>query len=206
MKKLDPQAVQANEAIGQANPAVLGMLSAKGQAIYFPKLGILAQSAAARGKAINATIGTAFEEDGTPMCLPSLAGLVNLPKGSVFPYAPSPGVPEFRAEWARMLQRKNPKLAGKPISQPVVTCALTHGLSMAGYLFCDRGDPLVTPHLYWENYELLFGLAHGARLVAFETFTPAGGFNVDGLRAYVDSMKRTNPDLWSSSIRPVSIF
>jgi aspartate/methionine/tyrosine aminotransferase len=178
-----PQAQPLNQAIANASPAVLAMLSARGRDIYFPKLGILSQSAEARGKEINATIGTALEDDGSAMCLPSLERLVRLPKEDVFPYAPSQGLPEIRAQWARMLLEKNPSLAGKPISQPLVTSALTHGLSMAGYLFCDPGDVLITPDLYWENYDLLFGNACGARLVTFPTFTAGGAFNLDALAA-----------------------
>jgi hypothetical protein len=34
-----------------------------------------------------------------------------------------------------MLYKKNPSLAGKQVSLPVVTSALTHGLSMAGYRY-----------------------------------------------------------------------
>lgn len=72
-EKLNKQAVQLNEQIGGACPVVLTMLSKKGRAIYFPKLGILAQSAEAGGKEINATIGVALEEDSAQMILPSIA-------------------------------------------------------------------------------------------------------------------------------------
>ena len=58
---LDPQARQLNDAIAQTHPQVLEMLSKRGQAIYFPKLGVLSQSAEANGKEINATIGIVFE-------------------------------------------------------------------------------------------------------------------------------------------------
>lgn len=185
MTTVNPQARSLNQAIEQVSPPVLAMLSARGRGIYFPKLGILSQSAEAKGKEINATIGTALEDDGSAMCLPGLEKLVQLPKKDVFPYAPSQGLPEIRAQWGKMLLEKNPGLAGKNFSQPLVTCALTHGLSMAGYLFCDPGDVLVTPDLYWENYALIFGQAYGGRLVTFPTFTATGGFNIEGLVAAV---------------------
>lgn len=179
---LDNQAIALNKAIEAANPAVLSMLSERGKRIYFPKMGILAQSAEARGKAINATIGTALAEDGAPLCLPSIAAQMNLPKGAAFPYAPSPGLPEIREQWGRMLLQKNPGLAGKAISQPVVSCALTHGLSVAAYMFCNDGDVLLTPDLYWENYDLIFGVSYGGQIVTYPAFNAAGGFNLDGLR------------------------
>lgn len=183
--ELDAQAVALNKTIGSANPAVLAMLSERGRRIYFPSMGILAQSAEARGKAINATIGTAFEEDGHPLCLPSIASQMNMAGTAVFPYAPSPGLPEIREQWGRMLLQKNPGLAGKAISRPVVSSALTHGLSIAAYMFCEAGDALLTPDLYWENYDLIFGVTYGARIVTYPAFNAAGGFNLDALRAAI---------------------
>jgi aspartate/methionine/tyrosine aminotransferase len=179
---MDTQALVLNKTIEGANPAVMSMLSERGRRIFFPKMGILAQSAEARGKGINATIGTALEEDGSPLCLPSIASQLNLPKAAAFPYAPSPGLPEIREQWGKMLLQKNPGLAGKAISQPVVSCALTHGLSVAAYMFCNDGDVLLTPDLYWENYDLIFGASFGGQIVTYPAFNAAGGFNLDGLR------------------------
>lgn len=191
--ELDNQAVKLNEAIQTAQPAVLQMLSNKGKAIFFPKLGILAQSAEANGKEINATIGIALEDDGKPVALPSIAKNLILPAGDAFPYAPSPGRPDIRKLWKEMILGKNSGLAGKSFSLPVVTAALTHGLSMAGYLFCDENDTIILPDLFWENYGLIFTNAFGAGLETFPTYIPSekrikdadgsiGAFNVDGLR------------------------
>jgi aspartate/methionine/tyrosine aminotransferase len=187
--KLDPQAATLNQVIETANPALLSMLSERGRKIYFPKMGILAQSAEARGKEINATIGTALDENAAPLCLPSIAAQMNLPKGATFPYAPSPGLPEIREQWGKMLLQKNPGLAGKLISQPVVSCALTHGLSTAAYLFCDEGDVLLTPDLYWENYDLIFGVSFGAEIATYPAFNAQGGFNLEALRQAMAARK-----------------
>ncbi len=179
----DPQAEALNRTLAATHPQVLDMLSQRGKAIYFPKLGVLSQSAEAQGKAINATVGIALDEDGSPLALPSIAKAVPLPKAQAFPYAPSPGRPDLRKTWRDMLDQKNPGLRGKSVSQPVVCTALTHGLSMAGYLFCDAGDEVLLPDLYWENYDLALGLAYGAKLRTFPTFTADGGFDVAGLQA-----------------------
>jgi aspartate/methionine/tyrosine aminotransferase len=186
----DPQAQQLNDAIAATHPQVLDMLSQRGKAIYFPKLGVLAQSAEAQGKDINATIGIALEEDGGALVLPSLADAIKLPKGNAFTYAPSPGRPDLRKLWKEMIVKKSPSLAGKPISEPVVTTALTHGISMAGYLFCDPQDTVFIPNLYWENYDLAITLATGAKLETFNTFTPGGGFDVAALKAKLDAAPR----------------
>ena len=167
---LNEQAKQLNRQIGDDCPAVLEMLSARGRAIYFPKLGILSQSAEANGKEINATIGVALEEDGSPMILPGIAANCSLQAGEMVSYAPSPGRPDIRKIWKEMLVKKNPSLAGKSFSLPVVTSALTHGLSMSAYLFCDAGDSFISPNLYWENYDLIFANGSGARMATYPLF------------------------------------
>lgn len=182
---MDAQAQQLNDVIAAANPAVLRMLSARGKAIYFPKLGVLSQGAEAAGKEINATVGIALEDEGGPIALPSIARSLNLPAADAFPYAPSPGRPDIRKLWREMLLKKNPGLAGRSFGQPVVTAALTHGLSMAGYLFTEPGDTVILPDLYWENYDLVFGLAYGASLETFRTYNERGGFDVAALAAAI---------------------
>ena len=191
--KLNEQAIQLNEQIGRDCPAMLEMLSIKGRAIYFPKLGILSQSAEAKGKEINATIGIALEEDGSPMVLPAIAVNCALPAEEMVSYAPSPGKPDLRKAWKEMLVKKNPALAGKQFSLPVVTSALTHGLSMAAYLFCDKGDHFIVPDLYWENYDLIFGNGYGAKLVQYPLFAGKGkkGFNLAGLKKRLFSGKKS---------------
>jgi aspartate/methionine/tyrosine aminotransferase len=176
---MNPQAQELNEAIASVNPYIGKLLSAKGREIFFPRLGILAQSAAAKGKRINATIGIAVEDDGSPMRFPSIASLVKLPPDRVFPYAPSEGRPDMRKKWQEALYRKNPGLSGRAVSLPVTTLALTHGIYTAGYLFVDPGDEIIVPDLYWENYDLVLGHGYGARFVHYPLFA-GGGFNVDG--------------------------
>jgi aspartate/methionine/tyrosine aminotransferase len=178
---LNPQAEALNQTLSAVNPHVLEMLSARGKAVYFPKRGILAQSAAAAGKAINATIGTALEDDGRPMAIEALLSQFTSGNRAMFNYAPAFGKPEIRKYWAESMLRKNPGLAGLPVSHPVATAALTHGLSMAGYLFVDEGDTIILPDLYWENYDLVFCNAYGARIATFDTFA-GDGFNTEAFR------------------------
>jgi aspartate/methionine/tyrosine aminotransferase len=80
-----------------------------------------------------------------------------------------------------MIYSKNPSLDRAQISRPVVASALTHALSICGYLFLDEGDRVISPDLYWGNYRLMFEHAYGARLDTYPTFQ-GGGFNVDGLK------------------------
>jgi aspartate/methionine/tyrosine aminotransferase len=157
------------------------MLSKRGKAIFFPRKGILAQGAAASGKEINATIGTAYEDDGKPMILPSISSRLLLDTKDAFPYAPSDGLKTLREKWLELTRAKNPFLGKTEMSLPVVTCGVTHGLSMVGYLFADPGDQIILSDLYWENYDLVYGNAYGAELKFFNFFKD-GFFDIDSFR------------------------
>ncbi len=167
---MNPQAEELNKIIQSKNPVVFELLSQKGKNIFFPKKGILGQSADAKGTKINATIGAAIEDNGTPMRLESIASNVKLDPSVIFPYAPSFGRPDIRAKWKNMIYAKNPSLEGKALSNPVVTNALTHGVSMAGYLFVDEGDKVIVPDLFWGNYNLILTHAYGAQLDKYKLF------------------------------------
>jgi aspartate/methionine/tyrosine aminotransferase len=186
---MDAQASSLNNIIEKQNPNVLKMLSNKGKNIFFPKLGILSQSAQAKGKNINATIGEAVEDDGTPMHLPGFDALINLPSNSVFPYAPSFGKPELRELWKNSIYKKNPSLKDTVISKPIATNGLTHGISILGYLFVDEGNTILLSDLYWENYNLIFENAYGAQVQTFELFSN-GGFNVAAFSRKLSEIKQ----------------
>ncbi len=170
MQSFNKEAEILNQVIQKNMPDLFSMLSEKGKAIYFPKEGIVNQSNEAKGKKINATIGIAVEDDGSPMRLKSIADLVSLDPQDVFPYTSNYGKPELRKVWQQLIRQKNPSLRASVISLPVATNALTHGLSVAGYLFADPGDPIILPDLFWENYTLIFENAYGARLIPFHSF------------------------------------
>ena len=170
-------AQQLNRDLGPA----AAFLSAEGKRLYFPYGGILGQGAEAKGCAINATIGMAFEEDGSPLVMDCFAKNVALGR-KAFLYAGSFGLPDLRAKWREMELKKNPSLKGVRHSNPVVTNALTHGLRIAAELFADAKDELVTPDLFWDNYELIFQDAVGCKARRFNTFR-RGAFDAAAMKA-----------------------
>lgn len=186
MAILNRQAEEANRIIIANNPTVYELLSKKGKAIYFPRKGILAQGMAAKDKEINATIGTAYEDDGKPMVLPSVASHLKLDSKDAFPYAPSEGSKPLRDKWKELMMRKNPSLGTKEFSVPVVTCGVTHGLSTAGYLFVDEADEIILADLYWENYDLVYTSAYDAKLKFFNFFKNRV-FDIDSFRETVNA-------------------
>ena len=170
-------AKQLNKTLGP----VADLLSPAGKRLYFPYGGILGQGAEARTCGINATIGMAFEEDGSPLVMKCFADRVNLDRRA-FLYAGSFGLPALRETWKKLQIKKNPSLKGIAYSNPVVTNALTHGLRIAAELFAGRGDKVVIPGLYWDNYSLIFEEACGATIETFNTFRD-GAFDADALQA-----------------------
>lgn len=181
--EIRPLAAELNETIERENPNTSGMLSELGKRLYFPK-GILAQSAEAKEKArrYDATIGIA-RENGKPMFLPSVMRYFNdLTPAETLTYAPATGRLDLRKRWRDELLRKNPSLAGKSFSTPIVTSGVTHALSLVGDLFVDKGDMVLLPDKFWENYELLFGVRFQAQLARYPFFNAGGGFNVEALR------------------------
>jgi aspartate/methionine/tyrosine aminotransferase len=179
--QVNPQAIELNDVIKKNSETVYSLLSEKGKAIFFPAKGILAQAADAKGKKINATIGIAIEDDGTPMRLKSIEEQINVDPKNAFPYAPSFGRADLRKKWREMIYEKNKSLKAE-VSLPIVTNALTHGLSMMGYLFVDSGDKIITPDLFWGNYKLIFINGYSAELDKFPLFSE-GGFNIKGLKS-----------------------
>ena len=174
-------ATQLNETLGDA----AAFLSASGRRMYFPYGGILGQGAEAKACEINATIGMAFEEDGSPLVMDCFLKNVGLGRRA-FLYAGSFGLPALREKWREMEFRKNPSLKGKTFSNPVVTNALTHGLRITAELFAGPRDELVIPDLYWDNYELIFKEAVGCRTRTFNTFK-SGAFDADAMERALES-------------------
>ncbi|WP_424768160.1 aminotransferase class I/II-fold pyridoxal phosphate-dependent enzyme [Paenibacillus sp. sgz302251] len=181
---MNPLAQQLNETLQTENPNVCAMLSALGKAIYFPKEGILSQSAEAKTKAtkFNATIGIATE-GGQPMHLKVIQETLSAynPK-DIYEYAPPGGKPELRAVWRTKMIKDNPSLETKGFGTPIVTNALTHGLSIVADLFVDAGDAVIIPNKNWENYELTFGVRRGAEIVEYPLYNDQTRFNSAGLR------------------------
>ena len=169
-------AKQLNTTLGP----IADMLSPAGKRLYFPYGGILGQGAEAKTCGINATIGMAFEEDGSPLVMKCFADRLNLDR-KAFLYAGSFGNPALRETWKKLQVKKNPSLKGVAYSNPVVTNALTHGLRIAAELFAGKGDKVVIPDLYWDNYSLIFEEACGATIETFNTFKD-GAFDAAALK------------------------
>lgn len=169
-------AINLNKTLGDA----VAFLSPVGKRMYFPYGGILGQGAEAKKCAVNATIGMAFEDDGSPLVMDCFMKSFALDK-KAFLYAGSFGLPVLREQWKKLEYIKNPSLKGKRFSNPVVTNALTHGLRICAELFAGASDTLVVPNLYWDNYELIYQEAAGCKVAKFNTFV-RGAFDAASMK------------------------
>jgi aspartate/methionine/tyrosine aminotransferase len=182
------EATRLNRVLGRAHPAALRCLSPLGRRLVFPR-GIPFQAAEARNSRIDATIGQLTDGGGNPLPLPLLeASVRGLDLPATFLYSPIDGPPALRRAW----RDRERRMAGDPAvttTLPIVTHGLTHGLSIVADLFADKSTDVLFPVPAWENYELLFQLHAGARLVPYPFFGDAG-FNVAALEAALKQVRK----------------
>ncbi|MFH0844113.1 MAG: aminotransferase class I/II-fold pyridoxal phosphate-dependent enzyme [Pseudomonadota bacterium] len=178
---MNPLAQELNQIIKNANIHIFEMLSDVGENLFYPK-GLLTQSAEAKEKAykFNATIGMAMEK-GHTMHLPSVMAMINhLKPREALTYAPSFGIMPLRKTWKEAIIEKNPSLKGKKISLPVVTNAITHGLSVVSDMWVSPDDVIILPDKMWGNYSMIFSVRKGAKIVNFPFFDENRKFNLRG--------------------------
>lgn len=174
------QAQTLNDTLLKHNPSIYSLLSHKGQHSYFPKEGIVAQSAQAKSKKYNATIGVALDDNNQPLFLSAIQEKILLPPQDIYLYASSYGILELRQAWKKHIYQYNPSLNNNLISQPIVASGLTHALQIIGLLFINKDDSIILPDLFWGNYKLIFEHSHHAKLKTFPLFAE-NRFNLNGL-------------------------
>jgi aspartate/methionine/tyrosine aminotransferase len=185
---IDPIAKKLNETILQGNPHLYEMLSEVGKALFFPK-GILFQGAEAKEKAyrFNATIGIATEKGGAMHLPPVMSMLNGLSPEESLTYASSFGLLPLRKAWKVAMLEKNPSLSGKVISLPIVSQALTHGLSVVSDMWVDPGDAIILPDKMWGNYNLIFQVRRHAEILHYPLFDSDGKYNLGAFKACLES-------------------
>lgn len=187
---MNPLAQNLNEQLKQSNPEIFSMLSDLGQNMFYPK-GILSQSSEAKSTKYNATIGMATNDKGK-MYANALNQMFNeLSPDEIFPYAPPQGVEELRDLWQEKMLKDNPDLTKEVMTRPIVTNALTHGLSLVADLFINSGDTILLPEHNWGNYKLVFNTRHNANIDTYPIFDKNGHYTTEAL---VKSLESYNKD------------
>ena len=176
---MNPIAKKLNLDIEKGNPVLLEMMSDIGRQLFFPK-GILSQGAEAKEKAhkINATIGIATERGRTMRFDSVMAAINDIRPEESLTYAPSFGIPALRKKWQESIFEKNSSFSDEKISLPVVTCGITHGISVFADVWVDPGDVVILPDMMWGNYNLILSVRKGAKISKYSIFTENGEFNL----------------------------
>ena len=177
-------AIELNETL--KGSVVDALLSDMGKRLYFPN-GIISQGAEAAKDAFlaNGTIGMAVS-GGTPIELDSYKkSMPSFNPRETVAYAKTAGNPDLRALWKEKIIEKNPSLAGKKISLPILVPGLTAVLSYVSDIFVDETKPLLAADPCWDNYELICCARRNAEFHQFKCFE-GNGFN---LKALEEAMK-----------------
>jgi aspartate/methionine/tyrosine aminotransferase len=168
-------AEELNLTLRDEAPALWATLSDLGLRAAFPP-DIPHQSAEARGKELNATIGQVTDGKGAPLAPEALrgsfSGLPATDADRAILYSPVEGLAELRRRWAQRLEAA----ASVPFTLPQVTVGLTHGLSLLADLFAGPDRPVAVAAPFWGNYRQTFALQRGARMVTGPAYR-SGRFN-----------------------------
>lgn len=139
--------LQADEVIQAASPALWAALSPLGRRAHQPAAFLPLQTAEARGKAFNATIGQITDGRGGAVPLPTmaaaLAGLSPAERSQAFLYSPVEGLAPLRRRWRAWQRRDQPE--ERPSSLPLVTYGTAHARSLAFQFFAVEGRTVVLP-------------------------------------------------------------
>ena len=139
---MTPELSSDDEAIRAASPALWSALSRLGRAVHQPVHFLPLQTAEARGKPFNATIGQITDGHGKAVPLPTLAaalgGLSEEARSRAFLYSPVEGLADLRQAW------KERQAHRVPSSLPIVTLGAQHGRALIADLFIEEGRIVVS--------------------------------------------------------------
>lgn len=182
-----------NSLLQNGAPELFRALSPLGQRAFFPP-DVPAQSAEARGKELNGTIGQITDGRGGAVPLPALAaafgGLSTEDLSRALLYSPIEGIPEVRQRWREWQRRSIPGhvSAEVPSSLPLVTAGLTHSLSVLADLFAGEGRAIAIPRPFWGNYRQTFAVRTGAEVRSAPGYLQSHGESRYNTRAIAEAL------------------
>lgn len=166
MAAADP-VLDANRFLQEATPAVWEALSPLGRLARQPANFLPLQTAEARGKPFNATIGQITDGHGRAVPLPSMAAalpdLDGEERSRAFLYSSVEGLADLRRAW-REWQRRGQK-DELPSSLPLVTIGTAQARCLAADLFVMEGRAVVLPDPCRQGDHDLFSMVLGARIL-----------------------------------------
>ncbi|MHA1953270.1 MAG: aminotransferase class I/II-fold pyridoxal phosphate-dependent enzyme, partial [Candidatus Heimdallarchaeaceae archaeon] len=135
---------------------------------------------------INATVGTARNNDGSLLIFPTLLEEFGKLSGEQnFAYANIRGMPKFAKLWKEDTLASFPnnliETTDRLSSLPLATCGLTGGLTLAGEAFLDRDDPILIPNFRWGNIGNVFLKNQQLKEINYELLDEEGELNFSDL-------------------------
>ena len=144
--------------------ALRAALSPLGQRVQQPPAFLPLQTAQARGKRFNATIGQITDGHGKAVPLPTmeavLADLDEEDRSRAFLYSPVEGLADLRRAWHERQRRERPDAL--PTALPLITLGAAHARALLGDLFVMEGRIVVLREPVRPSDRDLFHLRHGA--------------------------------------------
>ena len=135
---------------------------------------------------INATVGTARNNDNSLLIFPTLLEEYSKLTGEqTFGYANIRGMPNFAKVWKEdtletfptELRKKTDSLS----SLPLTSCGLTGGLTLAGEAFFNKDDPILVPNSRWGNVDHVLIKNQRLKEVNYKLLNNEGRLNFEDL-------------------------
>ncbi len=145
---------------------------------------------------INATIGSATEDDGKLMVLPTLVEeLSNLTGDQIFSYANMRGVNEFVQAWKKDTIDTYPTYLQEGAETfstlPITACGgLTGGLMISAQVLFDKGDTILAPNSRWGNIDNVFFKNLQLKESTYELLDKEGNLNFDNLISKIQKAEK----------------
>ncbi len=145
---------------------------------------------------INATIGSATEDDGKLMVLPTLVEeLRNLTSDQIFSYANMRGEKEFVQAWKKDTTDTYPTYlqegANKFSTLPITACGgLTGRLMISAQVLFDKGDTILAPNSRWGNVDNVFFKNLQLKESCYELLDKEGNLNFDSLISKIQKAEK----------------
>lgn len=166
---------------------------------FFSKLGkdiilpqdVLIQSkeTAAVDGAVNATIGIATLNK-KALYLPEINNVIKeISTTEYLPYSPTPGLLKMRDLWRVKILSDNRDIDEDFLSLPMVTTGITQGIDIAANLFSQKGDALLLPNLFWQNYAQIFTIKLGNNIYKYNQFDKDNNFNLASFKETLYNIK-----------------
>jgi len=135
---------------------------------------------------INATVGTARNDDGSLLIFPTLLNeLGRLSGEETFAYANIRGMHNFAQIWNEDTLNSFPsnlvEKTDKMSTLPIASCGLTGGLSLAGEAFLNIDDSVLIPNTRWGNIDNVLLKNQRLKEVNFKLLDEDGQLNLSDL-------------------------